>query len=353
MEEERKESENMVESHHKKINLTEKMRENPWMPATIVSGILILVLLFSVFSGALTGNAVSSKTAGEKLLAFYQSMGVENLTLDSVSEISGLYQVNVNYNNKLISLYITKDGKNVVPSLTPIEIASSDSSTAQTEVPKADKPKVELYVFTYCPYGLQMEKAAIPAVELFGDKIDFSIRYIGDMHSPKGCSGSACFEKTETERQLCIEKNYPDKYLDYVSAFASDTAIGACSGDASCLAPKLIALYSKLGIDSSKIDSCIASDGETMYEAEVSNSQKINSQITAINPKGGLGSPYLIINGQVEEQQPSRRSPEEIKGAVCSAFNNVPSECSTSLSTTSASAGFGAGTSSSSSTASC
>jgi protein-disulfide isomerase len=344
MEEEKKEHEHeQIHEHHKK-NMTEKVRENPWVLATLICGVLIIALL--IFSmGGFSGN-VSAKTASEKLLGFYQSVGVQNLTIDSVKEVSGLYQVNLDYKGQTIPIYVTKDGKDLIPesSMTALDATSSSSSnTTSTTVPKSDKPKVELYVFAYCPYGTQMEKAIIPAVKLLGSNIDFSIRYIGDMHDKSGCTGTACFEKTETERQLCIEKNYPDKYLDYISAFVSSSAIGACSGDATCLAPLTSSIFSTLGIDANTISSCMTSDNLAMYNAEVSNANSV----------GVSGSPTIFVNGV--EAQASTRSSEAVKGTICSAFNNVPSACSTKLDTTQASPGFGSSSSSSasSSSASC
>ncbi len=334
MEEEKKEHEQVHEHHehsHKK-NLTEKIRENPWILTTFIAGILAVILLISIFSGNFTGNVISSNNAGEKVINFYESVGISGLTLDSIKEVSGLYEVNINYQGKIIPVYLTKDGKNIIESLTPTEITDSSSDTTPADVPKSDKPSVELYVFTYCPYGLQMEKAILPVVKLLRDKIDFKIRQIGAMHGE--------YEKIEAQRQLCIEKNYPTKFLDYILAFAEDTAIGSCSGDATCLAPKLNALYAKLGIGASKINSCITSEGLTMYNAEVQNAQS----------KGVSGSPTLIING-VNAQ--ADRSPEAIKGTICNAFNDLASECTQTLSTASASPGFGSGTSSSSSSASC
>jgi hypothetical protein len=343
MEEEKREQEHSHE-HHKK-NLTNHFRENPWMLATLICGVLIVVLLISTISGGLTGN-VSSKAAGEKVLNFYQSVGIENLSVDSVKEVSGLYEVDLSYKGKIIPIYATKDGKAFTESLTPLQDSSSNSNT-QTTVPKSDKPKVELYVFAYCPYGTKMERAMIPVVKLLGDKIDFTIRQIGAMHGD--------FEKVEAQRQLCIEKNYPDKYLDYILAFDTNAAVGSCQSDAynqcsgkgdscitplvkTCVAPLTDSIFSKLGIDASKINSCMTSDGVSMYNTEVSNA----------NSKGVSGSPTLMING-VNSQ--ADRSPEGVKGAICSAFNNVPSECSQKLDTNQASPGFGSGTGSSSSSA--
>jgi protein-disulfide isomerase len=327
MEEEK--TENEQEQPVKKSNLTEKIRENPWMLSTLVLGALVAILLVTTFSGGITGNVVSKEKAADNLINYLNTVADSPITLVSVENAGSMYLVTVSYQGQDIPVYLTKDGSYYTTALIPIASESSDTNQ-QAEVPKSNKPSVELYVFAYCPYGLQMEKATIPVVELFGDNIDFKIRQIGAMHGE--------FEKVEAERQLCIEKNYPDKFLNYVLAFAEDTS--CTSGDVSCVTTKVNALYNKLGIDASKINSCMTSEGETLYNAEVSNA----------NSMGISGSPTLVING-VEVQ--SSRSPEAVKGVICEAFNNVPSECTQTLSTSEASAGFGSGTSSGDSSAQC
>jgi hypothetical protein len=348
MDEEKKEHEHepvhepVHEHSHKKNNLTEKIRENPWTLSTLILGVLVVVLLVMTFSGNLTGN-VSKEKAADNLVAYLNTVADSPITLASVENLGDMYLATVSYKGQSIPVYITKDGSSYTTTLIPILTNSSSSSktnTQQTTVPKSDKPGVELYVFAYCPYGLQMEKAFIPAVNILGNNTNFNIRYIGDMHDPQGCSGTACFEKTETERQLCIEKNYPTKYLDYISAFAANTAIGSCSGDATCLTPLINSIYSTLGINANTINSCMTSNGETLYNAEVSNAQS----------KGVTGSPTLIINGV---QSQADRSPEGVKGAICNAFNNVPSACTQTLSTNQTSAGFGGGSSSTASGVQC
>ncbi|MBU3907409.1 MAG: hypothetical protein KKA64_04135 [Nanoarchaeota archaeon] len=318
-----------------KKNLTDKFRENPWMLSTLVLGLAVLTLLyFNVSSGGLTGFAVSGNNVAGNLVAYLNENAPSEVVLKDVSTESGLYKIDVEFQGETIPVYATKDGK-YMASLQPI-VSSTDTSNAEAQpaadIKKSDKPIVELYVFTYCPYGLQMEKAILPAVNLLGNKINFKIRQIGAMHGN--------FEKVEAERQLCIEKNYPGKFLNYISTFAADTSVGSCNGDATCLAPKLNAIYTKLGIDGKKIDSCIASEGEKLYNAEVANA----------NSKSVSGSPTLIINGVKAD---SGRSPDAVKTTICSAFNTAPAECKQTLSTSSSSAGFGAGASSGSASASC
>ncbi|MBI2665430.1 hypothetical protein HYX12_02300, partial [Candidatus Woesearchaeota archaeon] len=205
--------------------------------------------------------------------------------------------------------------------LTIIQIQQQQAQQAPVEVPKSAKPEVELYVFTYCPYGLQMEKAAAPVVKLLGNKMDFKIRQIGAMHGP--------YEEKEAKRQLCINKLYPKKFWDYLTYFAIDSDIGNCRGDDTCVNPLINKLYNKLSIDGSKVDACMNKDGASLYAAEESNSQQ--------NSVGG--SPTMIINGV---QSSVARNPEAIKQAICSAFSTEPSECQQTLSSDSASPGFAA-----------
>jgi hypothetical protein len=328
MEEEKKENESEVMSSQKKHNFTEKVRTNPWMLSSLILGVLVIILLIATFSGNLTGNVTKEKAA-DNLIAYLNTVTDSEITLVDVKDSGDLYLATINYQDQEVPVYLTKDGKYYTTVLSPM-VSDSSSDTQTTTVPKTDKPSVELYVFTYCPYGLQMEKAMIPAVKLLGSAIDFKIRQIGAMHGD--------FEKVEAKRQLCIEKNYPSKFLDYLLAFAVDTS---CStGADSCVATKVNALYTKLGIDGSKINACMTSEGETLYNAEVSNAQS----------NGVSGSPTIVING-VETSL--SRSPEAVKGAICEAFNTVPSSCTTTLSTSQASAGFGSGSSSSSSSAQC
>ena len=330
MEEEKKEEivQEVKESPAKTNDFTEKVRKNPWTVSTFILGILVVILLITTFSGGLTGNVISKDKAADNLVSFLNTNIDPSITLINVTEDAGLYLVTVEYQGQSIPVYMTKDGSHYTTALVPM-ITESESEKEQTEVPKTEKPSVELYVFTYCPYGLQMEKAMIPVVKILGDKIDFKIRQIGAMHGD--------FEEEEAKRQLCVEKNYPAKFLDYVLAFAEDTS---CSdGAAACVTTKVNALYAKLGIDASKVNACMTSEGQALYDAEVSNAES----------EGASGSPTLMINGVVSDVS---RSPEAVKGAICAAFSTVPTQCSQQLSTTSASAGFGSGAGSNSS-ASC
>jgi len=328
----------MEEEHHTThhvVHHAKKLTSNPWMISTVILAIALVFGAILYVSQGSGGASASTADVEKAVLKFADERGV-NATVKSTTVKDSFYEVVLLINGQEAPLYVTKDGKYLVPQYvplaeTPAQIPDTTPPKA-TEVPKTDKPVVELYVFTYCPYGLQMEKAILPVVNLLGSKIDFKIRQIGAMHGE--------YEQIEAQRQLCIEKEYPSKYLTYVSEFAINTEIGSCSGDATCLKPKLEALMTKLGITGSKIDACMNSTGSVLYEAEVQNSQS----------KGVGGSPTTIING-VETQL--SRSPDAIKTAICAAFTTAPTECSQTLSTAQASPGFGADAGSAGSAASC
>ena len=198
---------------------------------------------------------------------------------------------------------------------------ANSNINAPKGVIKSDKPIVETFVFSYCPYGLQFEKALFPAYDLLKDKADFRIVAIGAMHGE--------FEKTESLRQISIENIYgKDKLFSYLKEFDINGDIGSCSGDESCLNNYLPDVYKKLSIDKTKIENYMKTNAEKIY----------NEQNARANSLGVGGSPTFIINGA---QVQVSRTAESIKEAVCNAFNTKPEECSQSLSTQSANPGFG------------
>ena len=88
-------------------DITEKLRKNPWILSTFALVILSVVLLASSLGNfSFTGNVISSSEAGDLLISAYPGVSV-----DSVKEISGVYQVNVLYQGQIVPLYVTKDGQ--------------------------------------------------------------------------------------------------------------------------------------------------------------------------------------------------------------------------------------------------
>lgn len=310
---------------------------------------LLLALLISGCSFKIpTGKSAKKILGPEEAKATAEKFINENLlpanvkaTVKNITDEGNVYNISLDVSGQDYTSYMTKDGEKFFQSGINMETfaqenqtaaATNNTETTAASVPKTDKPNVELYVFTYCPYGTQSEKGIIPAVKLLGNKIDFKIRQIGAMHGD--------MEKIEAQRQLCIEKKYPAKFLDYVQAFALDSGIGACDFNAQCSDPLVNALFTKFGINKSTIDACMKTDGVTLYAAEEANSQS----------KGVGSSPTLVINGV--QSQAGRDSASYLAG-ICAAFNTPPVECSEQLSGTAPAAGFGTGSDTGAAAANC
>jgi len=299
-----------------------KIKKNPWVVSTLVFGVVCLILFFgsSGITGStiarMTGSMISGGEAGDSILDFVKSQTGGQGEVVEVNDFSdAFYEVTVLYQGQEVPLYITKDGKYLVQGLTPMASLQEPSSpnpqpSQPADVVKSDKPVVELFVMTHCPYGTQSEKGMIPAIKALGDSIDAEIRFVHYfMHDP---------EKTETPIQVCIREEQPAKYYDYLECFLEDGNSDRC--------------LSKAKIDVSKMNACISQGKSDKYYKEDSDLSQ---------GYGVGGSPSLVINGKLVN---SGRDSASYLATICSAFNDAPKECEMQLSSSSPSPGFGTGT---------
>lgn len=216
--------------------------------------------------------------------------------------------------------------------------ANNEVQTPAANAPKSDRPKVELFVMSYCPYGLQMEKAYLPAWELLKNKADFSVKFVSyAMHGLK--------EIEENNRQYCIEIEQTAKFIPYLKCFTGKDDHKGCLATA--------------GVDQGKMNTCVTNANNkfgtlTKYNDKstwLSGNYPLYPVNADLNEQYGVqGSPTLVINGVVAQ---ANRTPEAVKQAVCAAFNSSPAECQQSLSTASPVAGFGTGTGADTGAAAC
>ncbi|MDO8499451.1 MAG: hypothetical protein Q7S66_02215 [bacterium] len=232
----------------------------------------------------------------------------------------------------IVTLFILLGGKSGVSTNTVATInnnpAAQPSNTPPPTVVKADRPKVELFVMSYCPYGLQMQKAYIPAMQLLKNKADIDIKFVSyAMHGLK--------EVEENTRQYCIQTEQNDKFANYLKCFSG-------SGDfTSCL--------SQAGVNTGKVNSCVTATNKKFAIMDKYNDQSswLSGQFPLypiyqdLNQQYGVqGSPTLVINGA---QVNVNRTPEAIKQAICASFNDAPSECDNVLDSSQPEPGFGNG----------
>jgi len=293
------------------------------LPAVmLVAGILAGYLLSGV-SGP--SAAISQEQASEKTLSYINSalQGQASAKMVSINESNGLYIMDIDVGGTKYNSFMTKDGKLLFPSgisLDGQKNAVSAGNNNAAAIPKSDKPKVELFVMSFCPYGVQAEEYMKPVADLLGNKAEIKVRFIAqagsDINSVQSLHGAA--EANEDLRQICIMKNYPDKYWNYLSSFNGNcypiyknaTALESCWKNSAANA----------GIDSAKIESCVSADSLALLKADEQ----------AAGAYGVSGSPSLMINGATYG---GARTSEGFKSAICSAFNNPPAECGQNVGT--------------------
>ena len=310
------------------------LSKNYWTISTIVLAVLLIAILIS---GGANGTTVSAEEAGQNLLSFANAQGAEAELVSS--DDNGLfYEVVLSIEGQEVPLYVTKDGKSFTQQLVPLDATPSAPSTPSTptpaNIPKNDKPIVEAFIMSHCPYGTQIEKGLLPVAQLLGDKIDFEIKFVYyAMHPTSG-------EVEEQLNQYCIQKEQKVKYLDYLTCFLGKT--GTPEDGAECI--------TETKINKATLSACTtATDAEFEVLDNLNDKSKwMNGRFPqfnihkAENDKYSVGgSPTLIINGA---QAQAGRDSVSLLNAICAAFETAPEECNTQLEAGQPTPGFGFGT---------
>jgi hypothetical protein len=336
----------MKPTDHQPARAPEKPAQRVFGKGMIVGICIIIVIaaffiVFIITSGSGASSTVSPQTCGQTVIAYLNSNLVQQGTsaeLVTVTEKNGVYEIMTRYQARDIQLYTTKDCSLLFTNTIPINASGGCNSQAttcagtqpqQTPTPadpiKSARPTVDLYVMSFCPYGVQAETAMLPLFDLLGKKADIAIRYIATVQGSsidtvQSLHGTS--EAQEDARQLCIARHFPDKFLRYLSAFNEQCY--PMSSDAARLVFCQKNVTAVLGIPDATVEQCAAgSEGILLLKADETRST--TNRVS--------GSPTLLINGQVYS---GARTPEAYKQAICAHFDVAPPECSTTLSSQSA-----------------
>ena len=288
--------------------------------------------------GAVAAEAKAVEFIKERLEQTYPGIEVVSEGVTESTDIPGTYEVTIKMTfqgqPQSAPYHVTKDGNWMFGGLIDLNEELPDAPStpdqptqpADTGVPKSDKPVVDLFIMSYCPYGLQAQKAILPVMELFGDKADITVKWVDYiMHGKK--------EIDENNVQYCIQKEEPEKYIEFAQCFTQKDDSAGCRAE--------------VGIDEARLEACIAAMDAEFRITELYDDQSTWSGgrypqypvDSAENDQFGVqGSPTFVLNGQKISVS---RSPEAMKQAICDAFNTPPAECEAELPAGQASPGFG------------
>jgi hypothetical protein len=295
-------------------------------------------LLVANPSGSSGGNDLSGEDIGATFVDFINARGGPQIEYVSYKEDGNLYELTVLAEGQEVPAHVTRDGKYFVQVVFPLDeeipAANPDDQAAQqtpTDIPKLDKPVVDLFVMSLCPYGTQALKGILPVAEALGDKIDFNVKFVSyAMHGKE--------EMDENTRQYCIQKEQPEKLYEYLRCYLKESGISnwdACANE--------------VGIDEDKINNCIESTDTEFKITELFNDESTwsNGRFPQYNVDkedselyGVRGSPTFVINGVMLSNQ--GRNPASYLTTICSSFSgDAPAECSQTFDSASPSPGFG------------
>ena len=187
-----------------------------------------------------------------------------------------------------------------------------------------NKPQIDFWVMSYCPYGNQAEEIIYDVYKNLGDKAIFNPRYVYYENYRGGgpsfcideeniyCSMHGVQEANQNVRELCVLRdNGIEAWFDFVMAMNS-----ACnSGNADTCWTSVAA---GLSLDTDAISECEKADYVELNKPSLEAGKIL----------GATGSPAIYIEGV---KYSGARDANAIQAALCNAFDTPPAECSVTL----------------------
>ncbi len=191
-----------------------------------------------------------------------------------------------------------------------VDCADSKCSKDITCAPKVDRPVADLYIMSYCPYGLQAQKWYLEVMSKLSKVADINVKWVQYvMHGQK--------EADENVVQYCIQKNEKEKYTKYLNCFLAEEGKGeACRKEA--------------GINEKKLTSCIDSTKkEFSVDEKMSDTSKqfpdFDIDKDSALAAGVQWSPTFVLNWIKIDK--IWRNAKAYAEAICSTMKNRPKIC--------------------------
>lgn len=296
-----------------------------------IAGIIILIIIAGIGIYAKKTNYntfkkwfVKNITQEEAKAKIEKLIGEDNagVKVKAVAEESGLYKITIGIEGQPDQYaFVTKDGTKFIQqaiSFAEIEKQQEDQKKAEEEaarpIEKTDKPQVDLFVMSFCPYGNKAEDTILPVYNLLKNKVDFNFHYIVNSSGDEIQSLHGEKEVIQDKIEVCVLKDYgKDRWMNFVAYVNKN-----CGSDGACWE----AGAKILKIDAVKIKTCVDADGVALLKKD----EQISSEA------GAKGSPTMKINGVSSKVVYQYGNSEAYKQAICDAFSKVPAECGKKLS---------------------
>lgn len=300
----------------------------------IVCGVLAGGLIYSQFKLSGRGPAaLSAQEAAELGINFInENLLPLNIKASLVgvvpSEEESLYKFKVKVGEEEFFSYITKDGKILFPEGITLEEevvgatggGEEEVSKSCQDIPKTEKPLLEAFVVSYCPYGTQMQRVLVEILKdipsLAGN---IKISYMGAIQGGKVTAMHGEKEAEENLRQICLREEQKDKFVNYLSCFLREGKTEECSAE--------------VGIDEGKLSQCMTDELRGISYAREDFEAQDNYKVS--------GSPTLVLNGETaSEFNFGGRTAQAVKTLLCCGFEKEVETCSRELSREQAAIGF-------------
>ena len=182
------------------------------------------------------------------------------------------------------------------------------TKSAQRAAPKADAVKVEFFVMSQCPYGVQVETGVKEALDKLGSDVDFKLDFIGNtgpngefssLHGPSEVAGNIA--------QLCVAKHSPQALVDVVTCQNKNNAEVAKNWEP-------CATEAKANV--AAIRTCIeGQEGKTL----------LTESFARAAARQATGSPTMFIGGKPYN---GRRGSNDFLRAICAEYSaKKPAAC--------------------------
>ncbi|KKP31515.1 MAG: hypothetical protein A2312_02020 [Candidatus Staskawiczbacteria bacterium RIFOXYB2_FULL_32_9] len=279
------------------------------------------------------GKTLSKEEIAKKSIEYLNNVvlkGQSTATFSDVSEESGLVKIKLKVGANEFDSYATKDGKLLFPqafNLVEAETANQPADNTEAtpkktaaDIQKVDKPVLDAFVVSKCPFGLQMQRVLADVVKNAPALTpNIVVRYMGSVANGKITAMHGDAEAQENLRQICIRDEQNSKYWNYISCHIKKGDVDGCLTSA--------------GVNTSTLNSCMTDASKGLAYAQKDFDMQNKYNVT--------GSPTLILqDGQASEFDFGGRNSEALKNMICAGFNNQPSICATKLNTASAASSF-------------